>query len=145
MKIFLLFTALSIAQFTYSQVSVEFKELDYGLGKVERGERSSFNFVKRTDSIPLELKASFGISYMLQAEDSVDIDFEIEWLFPKKMIDSKGKKSKSLRYTTKKPTNTHLAHTYTFDEPFEMLEGQWILNIYFEKKKLFSRSFLVYK
>ena len=159
MKILLLAIAIAFSQLTYSQISIEFAELDYGLAQVgdrrpmkadnvptgERNVSTTLDFVEHTDSIQIAPKASFGIMYMLKAIDSVDINVDVEWIFPKKMVDDKGNKYKSIRYTSKKPTNTELGNTYTFDEQYEMIEGKWILNIYYENKKLFSRTFIVYK
>lgn len=145
---------------TYSQTAVQFEELAFGLAartentdRIEAadlptGQRNIANnleFVQSTDSIQLQPKGSFGIMYMLKAADSVDIKVDVEWIFPKKMVDKEGNKYKSIRYTTTKPTNTELGNTFTLDEAYEMIEGKWTLNLYVDNKKLFSRSFFVYK
>jgi hypothetical protein len=139
--------------------SFEFYELDYGLAKVEEGISEKmentptkthgwlkdFAIIKNTDSIVIEPKANFGVVYQIQAKDSVDINLDIEWIYPKTIKDEKGEKFKSVRYTTKRPTNTPSASSYSLDAPYEMVPGKWVVNLYLENKVIYSRTFILYK
>jgi hypothetical protein len=166
MKVVFTFFTLLIFQTTFSQTVVnsrsygplEFKELDHGLAKVKEGKTEKdkkvptgthgwledFEIVSQSDSIQALPKANFGVVYMVNAKDTVDIDVEIEWIYPEKVINDKGKKFKSIRYTTKRPTNIPSASSYSLDEPYEMVKGNWEMNIYIEKKRVCSKVFVLY-
>jgi Domain of unknown function (DUF3859) len=166
MKIILTLLTLFIFQITFSQTIVtsksygtlEFKELDYGLAKVKDGttEKLSnsptgnhgwledFEIINKTDSIQALPKANFGVVYIVNAKDTLYIDVVIEWIYPKKIINDKGEKFKSIRYTTKRPTNIPSASSYSLDEQYEMVKGNWEMNIYIENKRVCSKKFILY-
>jgi len=166
MKIVFTFLTLLIFQTTFSQTTVrsksfgtlEFKELDYGLAKVKGGttEKLSnsptgnhgwledFEIINKTDSIQALPKANFGVVYIVNAKDTVDIDVVIEWIYPKKITNDKGEKFKSIKYTTKRPTNIPSASSYSLDESYEMVKGNWEMNIYIENKRVCNRTFVLY-
>lgn len=137
---------------------LEFIELDHGLASVEEGvvqkmEKSpsgthgwlkDFVITKVTDSIPVMPKSNFGIVYMVKAKDTVDIPVDIEWVFPKTIKNNKKEKYKTFRYTTKRPTNIPSGSSYSLDEPFEMVKGNWVMNLYLENKLVYTRTFILY-
>lgn len=138
--------------------SLEFVELDHGLAQVKDGAvddlgntptgthgwLEDFVITKVTDSIQVAKKANFGVVYMVKANDTVDIDVVVEWIYPEKITNEKGEKFRSIKYTTQRPTNIPSASSYSLDEPYEMVKGRWTLNLYLEKRKVFSRNFLLY-
>ena len=166
MKVILTLLTLLIAQTSFSQAIVkskshgelEFKELDYGLAKGKGGIteelRTSptgshrwlkdFEIINTSDSIKVLPKAKFGVVYVVNAKDTVDIDVVIEWIFPEKITNDKGDKFKSIKYTTKRPTNITSASSYSLDERYEMVKGAWKMNIYIENKRVCSRTFVLY-
>ncbi len=167
MKIFILTFSLLISLPLFAQTKIEsqkfgtlqFVELDYGLAKVEEGISEKLEgtptkthgwlkdlmIIKVTDSIHIEEKANFGVVYEVRAKDSVDINVDIEWIYPKTVKNEKGEKFKSIRYTTTRPTNTPSASSYSLDAPYEMVPGTWVENLYIENKLVHTRSFFLYK
>lgn len=137
---------------------LEFVELEYGIGqKVDgiivndknsptgtRGWLEDYVITKVTDSVPMVRKANFGTVYMVKAKDTVDIDVQIEWIYPEKITNEKGEKFKSIKYTTQRPTNIPSGSSYNLDEPYEMVKGKWTMNLYVENKKMYTRSFVLY-
>jgi hypothetical protein len=137
---------------------LEFVELDHGLAKVEEGTSEKlensptkthgwlkdFVITKVTDSIQIEPKANFGVVYEIKARDSFDLDIDIEWIYPKTIKNEKREKFKSIRYTTRRPTNTPSASSYSLDAPYEMVSGTWVLNLYLENKLIYTKSFYLY-
>lgn len=157
----LLILSISFAQTSATSVNtgkLKFVELDYGLVKVVRGTQEVLKhtptgvhgwlkdlvITKVTDSIKAEIKNSFGVVYRIAAKDTVDVNVDIEWVFPKIMTNDKGEEFKTIRYTTKRPTNIPSGSSYTFDEPFELLKGNWQMNVYLDNRKVYSRTFIVY-
>ena len=137
---------------------LEFVELDYGLASVKGGTVENVNntptgthgwlkdfvIVKVTDSVEAVLKANFGTVYIVKAKDTVEIDVVIEWIYPSKVTNDKGEKFKSIKYTTKRPTNIPSASSYSLDASYELVKGIWKQNIYLENKKVYTRTFILY-
>jgi len=166
MKAFFTILSVFFFQVVLSQTSITskaygelvFKELDYGVAKVKGGTTEQlsssptgthgwledFEIVKVSDSVQAKQKANFGVVYIVNAKDTVDIDVVIEWIYPEKITNEKGDKFKSIKYTTKRPTNIPSASSYSLDEPYEIVKGNWQLNIYIEKKRVLSRTFILY-
>lgn len=138
--------------------NLEFKELDYGQALVKRGETlalsssptgthgwlQDFQIIKKSDSVQAVKKANFGVVYIVKAKDTTDINIEIEWIYPSKITNDKGEKFKSIRYTTKRPTNIASASSYSLDEPYEIIKGNWEMNIFIENKRVYSKTFVLY-
>src|SRR5262249_9390101 len=103
-----------------------------------------FEIINVSDSIQVQPKANFGIVYEMDSKDTIDIDVAIEWIYPQEITNEKGQKFKSIRYTTTRPTNIPSASSYSLDEPYEMVKGNWQLNIYVEKTRVLSRTFILY-
>ncbi|MBA4135625.1 MAG: hypothetical protein C0525_12945 [Flavobacterium sp.] len=166
MKVIFTLMTLLIFQTTFSQTTVnsksygtlEFKVLDFGLAKVKGGTTDQlstsptgthgwledFEIINKSDSIQVLPKANFGVVYIVNAKDTVDINVVIEWIYPEKITNDKGEKFKSFKYTTRRPTNIPSASSYSLDEPYEMVKGEWKMNIYIENKRVCSRTFVLY-
>lgn len=166
MKLISTILSLLIIQSTLSQTTVnsktygilEFKQLDYGLAKVVDGTTEilnsspngthswlkDFEIIKVTNSVQALHKANFGIIYIVNSKDTVDIEVVIEWIYPKKITNEKGEIFKSIKYTTKRPTNIPSASSYSLDEPYELVKGDWQMNIYIENKRVCSKTFVLY-
>jgi hypothetical protein len=167
MKKALLILSLFISTLSFAQTKInskefgtlEFIELDHGLAKDEKGTTEKlentptkthgwlkdFAIIEVTDSIHMVHKANFGVVYWVKANDSVDINVDIEWIYPKKVRNEKGEVFKSIRYTTKRPTNTPSASSYSLDASYEMVPGTWIVNFYLENKLVYTRTFFLYE
>lgn len=165
MKVIFTFLTLLIFQTSFTQTIVisktygelAFKELEYGLAKVKQGTTeqlntsptgthgwlADFEIIDKTYSIQALPKANFGVVYIVNAKDTVDIDIVIEWIYPKKITNEKGETFKSIKYTTKRPTNIPSASSYSLDEPYEMVKGEWKMNIYIENKRVCSKVFVL--
>lgn len=166
MKFLYLFAALLFFNSVFAQTIVEsklfgrlvFTEIQYGVAQVvdgiseemknsptgSHGWLKEFEVTKITDSVPAELNANFGVHYIIKSKDTVEIEVEIEWLFPKRMTNNEGKKFKSIRYKTRRPTNIESASSYSLDKPFELIKGNWTENFYIENKLVHTRTFILY-
>lgn len=166
MKVFFTLLILLGAQTVFSQTTVKskkygdliFNELAYGPAKTsrertevekksptgDRGWLKDFEIIEQTDSIQIVPKANFGVVYMVDAKETVDLKVVIEWIYPSKIVNEKGEVFKSIKYSTVRPTNTPSASSYSLDESYEMVKGNWEVNIYLENKKVYSKTFVLY-
>ena len=166
MKIILTLITVLVFHTSFAQTTIksktfgnlEFKELEFGLAKVKgrktevlttsptgtHGWLEDFEIIDKTTSIQALPKANFGVVYIVNAKDTVDIDVVIEWIYPKKITNDKGQEFKSIKYTTKRPTNIPSASSYSLDDPYETVKGDWKMNIYIENKRVCSKTFVLY-
>jgi hypothetical protein len=166
MKYLSLFIAFIVTFPAFSQTIVDsrrygplqFNELEFGLANVKgrvteklsnsptgtHGWLDDFEIIQKTDSIRVLPKANFGVVYIVNSKDTVDIEVVIEWIYPKKITNDKGEKFKSIKYSTRRPTNIPSASSYSLDEPYEMVKGKWKMNIYIGEKRVCSRTFVLY-
>lgn len=164
------FTAILILSFltnlVHSQTTItsktygplRFEQLDYGLASVVEGTEENakntptgrhgwlkdFEIVKTTDSIEAIKGNHFGTVYQINSKDTFVINVVIEWIYPSTVVNEKREKYKSIKYNTKRPTNIPSASSYSLDEPYELVKGDWELNMYIENKKVYSRIFHLY-
>jgi hypothetical protein len=165
MKLTALLTTLLFIHTSFAQTTVvskrvgalEFGELDHGLAQVvdgtvetvkntptgKHGWLKDFEIIKVSDTIEVASKANFGVVYIVKAKDTVDIDVVIEWIYPEKITNEKGEKFKSIKYTTRRPTNIPSASSYSLDAPYEMVKGHWKMNMYIENKKVYTKTFVL--
>lgn len=166
MRILFLLAASLMVCSSFAQITIasktkgmlEFLELDYGLAEVVRGTEDKlensptgthgwlkdFVIKKVTDSIQVMPKANFGVVYIVKAKDTIDIDVVIEWIYPERITNEKGETFRSVKYTTRRPTNIPSASSYSLDAPYEMVKGKWQMNIYIDKKKVCAKAFFLY-
>jgi hypothetical protein len=166
MKVLILVASFFLFTSSFAQTTVvsktngplQFVELDHGLASVVEGTSDNLGktptgthgwlkdlvITKVTDSIEVKPKANFGVVYIVRAKDTADIDVVIEWIYPGTITNEKGEKFKSIKYTTRRPTNIPSASSYSLDAPYEMVKGQWKLNLYIENKNVYSRTFFLY-
>lgn len=161
-SVLILLSALSYAQTSINSSrygTLEIQELEYGLASVEhevelkgentptktRGWLKDFVIIKQTDSIKIAPKANFGTVYIVNAKDTVEIAIDIEWIYPKTVKNDQGEKFKSIRYSTKRPTNIPSASSYSLDADYEMVPGKWIQHLYIDDQRVLTRTFILYK
>jgi hypothetical protein len=138
---------------------MEVNELDHGLARVEAGTEDATHatptgthgwlkdlvITQVTDSIHIQPKANFGVVYQMTTRDTVELPVDIEWIYPGKVTNEKGETFRSIRYTTRRPTNIPSASSYSLDAPYEMVPGRWTLNLYVEGKKVLTHTFVLYR
>ncbi|MDB5150331.1 MAG: hypothetical protein JWQ57_4351 [Mucilaginibacter sp.] len=101
--------------------------------------------VKKTQKIPAKSGIEFGAEYRLSGEQNDTARIEIEWIFPSEMQDpAKGTKYKSIKYPLFIPANMVNNSSYTLENDYEIIKGNWVLNIYYDDKILYSKKFELY-
>lgn len=155
------FAQLTSAQKTLVNSSGDtlvFKVLDYGPARVKAGTTEQlsnsptgthgwlddFEMIRTSDSIQAVPKANFGVVYVMETKDTVNINVTIEWIYPTEIKNDKGETFKTIKYNTKRPTNIPSASSYSLDEPYEMVKGDWQVNIYIGKALVCSKVFHLY-
>lgn len=134
----------------------QFTELSYGIyqsksvakdGRISEAttEHSVIDdiiLVKKTDRVKAKLGVEFGAAYVLKSSRSDTITLEIEWVYPKEIKDPTNEaKVKNIRYAIELPTNFENNSNYTLESDYEVVTGEWQLNIYFKNKAIYRKTF----
>lgn len=140
-----------------SLISIDFKEFGYGTCETktvynEKMEKSpsgnhiqstGFSLMQQTDKIPGKVGQKFGVEYTMKSNITKDIIVEQVWIFPKSIIDDKGKEFNELRYYIKKTTNEKTYSTYTLEKDYEVVNGEWTYQMFYGGKKIYERKFYI--
>jgi len=100
--------------------------------------------IENTEKIKDKLGTEFGVEYLLSSKSNEILPLDIEWIFPKEMIDpANNKKIKFIKYRIYLPTNFVNNGNYSLEKEFEIIKGEWVLNIYYEDKVIYNRKFIL--
>ena len=109
---------------------------------ISHGQVAGQTLVTQTDQVPAKLGTQFGSEYQLTGSAKDSVTLEIEWIYPREVNDTvKHTHYRSIRYPIVMPANAANASSYSLDENFELIRGIWILNIFSDNKKIFTRKF----
>jgi hypothetical protein len=97
-------------------------------------------FISKTTNIPAEKGISFGIKYVVNGEpEGSKVKLKVVAIHPP----IKGKIKSSAMVDAK--IGTWRVDHYTFNESYELVEGEWIFQIYYKENLLIEKSFMVSK
>ena len=97
-------------------------------------------FTKKTTNIPAEKEISFGIKYVVNGKpEGSKVKLKVIAIHPP----IKGRTKSSAMVDAK--VGTWRADFYTFNENYELVEGEWIFQIYYKNNLLIEKSFTVSK
>lgn len=140
--------------------AIEIQELDYGIGKAElistwKNEKSptgkirttgeEFKIIKRTSEIPLAIGSQFGVNYVVRSSSLSQLNLTFRWTYPKTIVNNQGKKFSQVEFDLVKPTDAYTYSTYTIEEDYEMVEGEWTFSILKGKELIYERKFNLVK
>ena len=104
-----------------------------------------YELVERTDTVCPRLGLSFGVEYVLVGRTEGRV-VTIDWVtrFPRGGVTRpSGERFTESRYSTFKVVGERSYRDYTFDEPWEMVPGEWTLEFYHRGRKLGEKRFTV--
>lgn len=137
-------------------VDISIKELNYGPGdakilatqKLENSPSEEhlttdykLHILRRTDTIDAKLGAQFGVEFITRCRTDKPHVITTVWKYPKGMKNNKGETISETSYETLRPVNVYDYTGYTLTEPNEVVKGLWTLELYYQSKLLYSRSF----
>jgi hypothetical protein len=153
LSLILLLTFASVCVFG----QITFKELAYGPCETKklRQEKMSqsptgtytisddIKILKKSKRMKGKIGAQFGIVYVLESAKTEDVTIEQVWIYPRTVVDDKGKRFTELRYPIERTTNQETYTTYSLDKPYEVVLGWWRYRAYYQGKMIFEKSFYV--
>ncbi|HXO00642.1 MAG TPA: DUF3859 domain-containing protein [Stellaceae bacterium] len=131
--------------------------VEYGLYAVDRlacqrdvrgVERCGWLHTKTTSAVPAEIGLAFGVRFrVVGTPDGAQVSLSRDWLFPDVGLRPPAPNPPSRRMDRTFPAtigNTGLI-LYTLDNPWELVPGPWILEFWYEGRKLASSTFTMVK
>lgn len=103
-----------------------------------------FKIVKTTDSIPARLHTVFGIEFKVTGISTPDLHYITEWVYPKPIKEDDGRLYGAVKTSSSMSTNKEANASFYLTDKKELIKGDWKLNIYIEKKLVYSHVFVLY-
>jgi hypothetical protein len=107
---------------------------------------ANMRLIRSTTSVTARIGVSFGMNYRLvgpRAGDSVAV--RVVWRFPPQGLvnPARGEPQYQSEHTITQLVGGVSANTYTFDEPWEMVPGVWVLELWHGDRKLAEMAYTV--
>jgi hypothetical protein len=114
-------------------------------GKTIRG--MTLEFTEETDRIPLRIGVLFGYRYWLKFPARFDqVSFKRVLIHPQITLPDGSKVTRSERKVGKRTTHGIVTSidAYALSEDYELVEGEWIFQIWYEDEILAEQKFTAY-
>ena len=121
------------------------KDKDTSTGQVIR--QPTLEFVEETDRVPLREGVYFGYRYWLKVEpDTSRAELRRVLIHPEMTLPDGSKVTRSERTIRKKTTYGIVASLdgYALTEDYELVEGDWIFQLWYGNDKLVEQTFTTY-
>lgn len=104
------------------------------------------HFVEFTNDIPGKLGIGFGFQYIINTSPkggSIDVTTVI--IFPEGgLVDPRGRVYERSSEKQQVPIGRKIFYGYGFDEPWEIVPGEWIFQVWHRKAKIAQKKFTVH-
>jgi len=98
---------------------------------------------KTSDSIKIEKGVQFGIEYIIETPKTGLIEVKTIWNYPDTISNNRRKKFIKSEYIISKVTNEYTYSSYEINEEFEMIAGDWILQLFYQEKLILHKKFML--
>jgi hypothetical protein len=114
---------------------------------VERCNRTDVRHAATTWTVPAQLGVEFGLKYrVIGAPKGAQVTLKRDWLSPNPGFQPPGKPPIiRLDRTDSGAIGETIFVSYGFDDPWELVPGPWILEVWYDGRKLTSQTFTVVK
>ena len=124
-------------------------------GKVRSAEKNAaeqgnqekaWKLLKNADRIPAKLATSFGIEYIIKGAPAGEpVKITLRYLHPMITNPETGKKYTSQEVSIVALVGKKIHEGYTFDHEWELVTGAWVIQVFYDGRKLAEQYFTVYK
>jgi hypothetical protein len=113
----------------------------------EQGDQEkTWKLVKKGDRIPAKIATSFGIEYVIKGTPADEpVKITLRYLHPTISNPETGKKFTSQEVSIAALVGKKIHEGYTFDHEWELVTGAWVIQVFYEGRKLGEQYFTVYK
>jgi Domain of unknown function (DUF3859) len=106
----------------------------------------TWKLLQKGDRIPAKITTSFGIEYIIRgAPASEPVEITLRYLHPMISNPKTGKKYTSQEVTIAAQVGKKIHEGYTFDHDWELVTGAWVIQVFYDGRKLGEQYFSVFK
>ena len=107
--------------------------------------REGRELLSQTETVPGTVGATFGIQYVLRGSpDGQVVKLNYVTRFPQAgMVNDKGQKLQKTQFEWNDTIGKPAIRTYTLDNAWEIVPGDWTMEFYYEGKKLGEKRFTI--
>jgi hypothetical protein len=118
--------------------------------KINEAEQASqekaWKLLKKGDRIPAKMATSFGIEYIIKGAPAGEpVEITLRYLHPTISNPKTGKKYTSQEVSIDAQVGKKIHEGYTFDHEWELVTGAWVIQVFYDGRKLAEQYFTVYK
>lgn len=109
-------------------------------------QEKAWKLLKQVDRIPAKLATSFGIEYIIKGAPAGEpVEITLRYLHPMISNPKTGKKYTSQEVSIAALVGKKIHEGYTFDHEWELATGAWVIQVFYDGRKLTEQYFTVYK
>jgi hypothetical protein len=106
----------------------------------------TWKLLKQGERIPAKIATSFGIEYVIKGAPAGEpVKITLRYLHPMISNPETGKKFTSQEVSIAALVGKKIHEGYTFDHEWELVTGAWVIQVFYDGRKLAEQYFTVYK
>lgn len=114
--------------------------------EVKGDQEKTWKLMKKGDRIPAAKGTSFGMEYIVKGAPAGEaIKITLRYLHPTILNPETGKKYTSQEVSIAALVGKKIYEGFTFDHEWELVTGAWVIQVFYEGKKLGEQYFTVFK
>lgn len=113
----------------------------------EQGEQEkAWKLLTKSDRVPAKMGTSFGIECIVKGNPAGEpVEITLRYLHPMISNPETGKKFTSQEVSMVALVGKKFHEGYTFDHEWELVTGAWVIQVFYDGRKLAEQYFSVYK
>jgi hypothetical protein len=109
-------------------------------------QEKTWKLLTKGDRIPAKMTTSFGIEYVIKGAPAGEpVKITLRYLHPMISNPETGKKYTSQEVSIAALVGKKIHEGYTFDHEWEIVTGAWVIQVFYDGRKLAEQYFTVYK
>jgi hypothetical protein len=109
-------------------------------------QEKTWKLLKKDDRIPAKIGTSFGVEYIVKGSPAGEpVKIDLRYLHPMISNPEMGKKYTSQEVSIAALVGKKIHEGYTFDHEWELVTGAWVIQVFYDGRKLAEQYFTVYK
>jgi len=112
----------------------------------QKNQEKDWKLVTKGERIPAKIGTSFGIEYVIKGAPAGEaVKITLRYLHPTISNPETGKKYTSQEVSIAALVGKKIHEGYTFDHEWELVSGAWVIQVFYDGRKLVEQYFSVYK